>query len=367
MGAFPERVVFEVEAEDGAVLRGNRYPRPGARAVVCGHGLAATNYEFDLPLAGFNLAEKLYALGYEVWTINWRGSGHHPANSGARDWRHSGDWPGAVDLPAIMTAVEAETGGAGVEAGKRPFYFGHSFGGMTLYVYLQGTYVDRRDSFRVKRDPELARERNARLAGAVTAGSPISMHGYGVDLIEKARRSRPAQAWLKSMENWLMRRDRTAPRLSLSELALGFGLEHPLAAQLIMTSPMAYFYLQPRNMGRKASGMFGTWAGGSVSARHLAHIMQFARLGDFGPFSEDGRRQPFTYTDGIPSITTPLVMVGGGADFVRIDRLRASVFDRVSAEHKRFIEIPGAGHVDELFLMDLADIFGWLEERAGEG
>ncbi len=365
MGTFPERVVFEVEAEDGAVLRGNRYPQPGGRAVVCGHGLASTNYEFDLPLAGFNLAEKLYAMGYEVWTVNWRGSGHYPANSGARDWHHSGDWPGAVDLPAIMAAVEAEAGGAG-KAGKRPFYFGHSFGGMTLYAYLQGTFIDRRDSFRVKRDPDLARERNARLAGVVTAGSPVSMHGYEVDLIEKVRRSRPAQAYFKAMESLLLRLDRTSPRIPLSELALGFGLDHPRAAQAIMTSPLASFYLQPRNMGREASGLFGTWAGGSVSARHMAHIMQFSRLGDFAPFVADGERPRFTYTDGIPSITTPLVMIGGGADFVRIDRLRASVFDRVSSEHKRFIEIPGAGHVDQLYLMDLADVFGWLEERAGE-
>ena len=262
MGTFPERVVFEVEAEDGAVLRGNRYPRPGGRAVVCGHGLASTNYEFDLPLAGFNLAEKLYAMGYEVWAVNWRGSGHSPANSGARDWRHSGDWPGAVDLPAIMAAVEVETSGTG----KRPFYFGHSFGGMTLYAYLQGTFIDRRDSFRVKRDPDLARERNARLAGAVTAGSPVSMHGYEVDLIEKVRRSQPAQAYFKGMERLLMRLDRTSPRLPLSELALGFGLEHPRAAQLIMTSPLASFYLQPRNMGREAM-------------RGLRHLGRRVRLG----------------------------------------------------------------------------------------
>ncbi len=204
MSGFLEPEVFEVEAEDGAVMRGNRYPRPGSRAVVAGHGLASTNYEFDLPLAGFNLAEKLYAMGYEVWTVNWRGSGHPPAASGARDWHHSGDYPGALDLPAILAAVESETG-------KRPFYMGHSFGGMTLYAYLQGTYIDRRDSFRVKRDPDLARERNARLAGALTVGSPVSMRGYEVDATEKMRRSRAAQVYFKVMENWLLKLDRRSP------------------------------------------------------------------------------------------------------------------------------------------------------------
>lgn len=355
-----EPVVFEVETEDGVVLRGNRYPLEGARAVVTGHGLCSTNYEFDLPLEGFNLAERLHAMGYEVWTTNWRGAGHPPARSGARDWHHSGDYPGALDLPAILARVEAETG-------KRPFYIGHSFGGMTLYVYLQGTWIDRRDSFRVKRDPDLARERNARLAGAVTVGSPISMLGYEVDAVEKARRSRPMQAFFKAMEGWLMRRDSYAPRIPLNELALGFGLEHPRAAEAVMTAPFARFYLQPRNMGRKACGVFGTWAGGSVSSRHLAHIMQMARLGDFAPFMQDGGEPPFTYTDGIPSIAVPLVMLGGGKDTILEDRLRAAIFDRVSSEHKRFIFLPEAGHVDLLYLMDLEDIFGWLEERAGEG
>ena len=68
--------------------------------------------------------------------------------------------------------------------------------------------------------------------------------------------------------------------------------------------------------------------------------MQMARLGDFAPFMPDGGRPPFTYTDGIPSITIPLVMLGGGKDNILEDRLRASVFDRVSSEHKRFIFFP---------------------------
>ena len=357
---MPEPVVFEVEAEDGVVLRGNRYPLKGARAVVTGHGLCSTNYEFDLPLQGFNLAEKLRGLGYEVWTANWRGAGHPPARSGAGDWRHSGDHPGALDLPAILSRVEEETG-------RRPFYMGHSFGGMTLYVYLQGTYIDRHDSCRVKRDPDLARERNARLAGAVTVGSPVSMRGYAVDTVERVRRSRPAQALFRALEKRLLRRDAYAPCIPLNELSHDFGLKHPRAAEAIMTAPFARFYLQPRNMGRKACGVFGAWAGGSVSSKHLAHMIQAARLGDFAPFMPDGGDPPFTYTDGIPSITVPLVMLAGGKDPILQDRLRSAIFDRVSSEHKRFILLEEAGHVDMLYLMDLEEIFGWLEERAGDG
>jgi len=358
-GRFPEGQVFEAEAADGAVIRGHRYPRPGARAVVAGHGLASTSYEFDLPLDGYNLAEKLYALGYETWTVNWRGAGHPPARSGARDWRHSGDWPGALDLPAVLDLVERETG-------SRPFYIGHSFGGMTLYVYLQGTFIDRRDGFRVKRDPELARERNRRLAGAVTVGSPVSMRGRADDAIERARRSRAAQAWFRSLERWLERRDRTSPRVPLGEFAIRFGLDHPRLAAAVMSSPLARFYLQPRNLGREACGVFGTWAGGSVSARHLAHMVQMARLGDFAPHVPGPGSPPFTYADGMGMVTVPLVVAAGGRDFVRRDRLEAAVLDRAGSEHKRLLFLPEAGHVDLLYLMDLEDVFGWLEERAGE-
>jgi len=356
---LPQPSVFEVEAEDGAVIRGHRYPLAGARAVVTGHGLASTSYEFDLPLAGFNLAERLRGLGYEVWTVNWRGAGHPPARSGARDWHHSGDHPGALDLPAVLEEVERETG-------QRPFYVGHSFGGMTLYVYLQGTFIDRKDGFSVKRDPDLAAERNRRLAGAVTVASPVSMRGPFPDRLERMRCSRPAQAWFRAMERWLRRRDRDAPRIPLGEFALRFGLEHPGAAAAVMSSPLARFYLQPRNMGRRACGVFGTWAGGSVSANHLAHMVQMARLGDFSPFMPDGGRPPFSYAEGMGMITTPLVVAAGGRDFVRRDRMEHAVLEKVGSPHKRMVFRPEAGHVDLLYLLDLSEIMGWLEERAGD-
>ncbi len=356
-GTLPEPAVFEVEAQDGAVIRGHRYPLKDARAVVAGHGLASTSYEFELPLEGFNLAEKLLALGYEVWTVNWRGAGHPPARSGARDWHHSGDEAGALDLPAVMEEVEKKTG-------RRPFYIGHSFGGMTLYGYLQGAFIDRKDGFSVKRDPALSAERNRRLAGAVTVGSPVSMRGPRTDRLEKARRSRPAQAWFRAAEAWLRRKDRRRPRIPLGEFALSFGLQHPRAAEAVMSSPLARFYLQPRNMGRRACGVFGTWAGGSVSANHLAHMIQMARLGDYAPFMPGGGKPPFTYAEGMGLITVPLVAVAGGRDFVRRDRLEHAVIGQAGSRHKRLVFLPEAGHVDMLYLMDLDDIMGWLEERA---
>ncbi len=131
----------------------------------------------------------------------------------------------------------------------------------------------------------------------------------------------------------------------------------------------ARFYLQPRDVEG------GRPAGSSAPGRAVAFrpgtwrsMIQMGRLGDFGPLHAGRRAPAFTYTDGIPSHHR--APGDGGrrrADPIREDRLRAAVFDRVSSEHKRFIFLPGAGHVDQLYLMDLEEIFGWLEERVGEG
>ena len=139
-------VVFEVETEDGVVIRGNRYPLEGARAVVTGHGLAPPTTSSTCPWRG-----STWPRSSTPWATRCgRPTGAAPATPRPAAGRGTGTTRGTTrhpwTCPRYSPAVEAETG-------RRPFYMGHSFGGMTLYVYLQGTYIDRRDSFRVKRDP----------------------------------------------------------------------------------------------------------------------------------------------------------------------------------------------------------------------
>ena len=352
----PDARIVEVRTEDGATVSCRRYARPGARAVVCGHGLASSGYEFDLPLAGFNLADVLYRLGYEVWIINFRGSGSYPWISDAGDWHHSGDQLGCFDLPAVIDRAAEETG--------RPvFYMGHSFGGMALYMYLQGCVIDSARPM-VRQDPEVAARRNSLVAGAVAVASPVSMD-EGTDLMDRMRLHPATQAGFRFVEAWLRKRDRKHPRIPIGEMALEFGYRHPLLAKIIMSSPLMQMYLVPWNMGGEACRLFGTWAGGDVSALQVAQTVQTVRLGQLDCTMQQEEEVPsYCYKDGMSAITAPLVAASGGKDFLQPKHIRDGVIETVSSEHTLEVSIPGAGHVDLLYQIPVVEIVEWLEEHA---
>ncbi len=355
--ALPTPSTVEVETADGVTIRCRRYSRPGARAVLCAHGQASTGYEFDLPLSGFNLAEKLYALGYEVWIMNFRGAGSPPWNSETDGWRNSGDHQGALDLPAVVDRVVEETG--------RPcFYIGHSFGGMSLYIYLQGTVPDPAGNpYRFVRDEEVARERNSKIAAAMTAGSPMSMVEDEPDWTEKVRRHRWTQSLFARLERYLLERARHKPVVRIGKLAIRLGFAHPWLARLIMSSPLMNVYMRPKNMGPEACRLFGTWAGGDVTCLHLAQSIQTVRTGVLTSIDPDGNRW-LDYSEGMRNITTPLAAAAGTRDFMRPIDIRDGVLGAVSSEHTLFLPIHGCGHIDMLFYLPLPEITSWMEWAA---
>lgn len=355
---MPEPQVVEVETADGVTLRCRRYPRPGARAVLCAHGLASTGYEFDLPLPGFRLSEVLYRLGYEVWIMNFRGAGHPPWRSEAGDWSHSGDQLGAFDLPAVIERVRKETGFA-------PFYFGHSFGGMALYMYLSGVVMDEDDPTSVRLDPEVARERNSGVAGALTAGSPVVIPEAKVDWMERLRRNRWTQRAFLRVERYLLRRYErgSARRIPIGDMSRRIGFRRPWLARIIMSSPFMKMYMRPEKMGSEACRAFGTWAGGDVGVLQVAQTVRTIREGELRSMQvpESGS---IGYGDGLASITVPLVAAAGDKDFMKPEYLQLGVLDRVSSEHRRLIAMSGIGHCDMLYHLRLDEIFGWLDEKA---
>jgi hypothetical protein len=353
---LPAPQTVEIETADGVTLRCRRYRLPGARAVLCGHGQASTGYEFDLPLAGFNLAEKLYRLGYEVWIMNFRGAGHPPWNSETDGWRNSGDQQGTLDLPAVVDRVVEETG-------QPPFYIGHSFGGMSLYIYLQGCVPDKEDPSRVVRDPEVARERNSPVAAALTAGSPVAMAGDVPDLLERLRTHRWTQAVMLRLERWLLRRAKTKPVVRIGSLSRRFGLRHPWLARVIMSSPLMNMYMRPKNMGAEACGLFGTWAGGDVTCLHMVQTLQTVRTGELTSIDPEGNRF-LRYVEGMGNITTPLAAAAGSRDFMHSLDIKEKVLGAVSSSRTLFLPIIGCGHIDMLYYLPLTEILGWMEWAA---
>ena len=354
---LPQPETVEIETADGVVLRCRRYRRPGARAFVCGHGQASCGYEFDLPLAGFQLSQTLYDLGYEVWLVNFRGAGHAPWRSDEGGWRNSGDELGALDLPAVIDRVVEETGQA-------PFYFGHSYGGMALYAYLQGAVMER-GSITVTRDDEVARERNKKIAGGLTAGSPLAMSDDAPDWRERLRRHPWVQSLMRRVERYLIRRSKTRPVIQIGRLSLRVGFRHPLLARLVMYSPLMKIYMRPEQMGFEACGLFGTWAGGDVTCVHLAQTVQTVRKGELTTLEIEGQ-ETLSYEEGMSNITAPLAAAAGEKDFMRPEDIKEKVLGAVSSEQTLFLPIKGCGHIDMLFHMPLAEIADWLEWAAAE-
>jgi pimeloyl-ACP methyl ester carboxylesterase len=352
-GSLPSPEKVEIVTADGLTLRCRRYRRDGARAVLCAHGQASTGYEFDLPLYGFNLAEKLYDLGYEVWVMNFRGTGHPPWQSDGGDWSNSGDEQGAVDLPAVIDRVIEETG-------KPPFYIGHSFGGMSLYIYLQGCVAAGEAATRFVCDEAVASERNSKIAAALTVGSPVAMAEDEPDWTDRLRRSVLAWRLLTRLERFLLRRARKKPVLRIADVSLRFGFRHPWLTKLIMSSPFVKMYMRPEMMGKEACGLFGTWAGGNVTMLHMAHTVQIVRTGELASIDPDGNRG-VNYAQGMGSITAPLAAAAGTKDFMRPVDIEKRVVDAVSSEHRLFLPINGCGHIDMLYYLPLREIMSWME------
>lgn len=355
--SLPDSTVVEVEAADGVIIRCRRYRREGARAVVCGHGLASTGYEFDLPLAGFSLAEKLYRLGYEVWIMNFSGAGHPPWQSEPRGARHSGDTQGALDLAAVVDRVVEETG-------QPCFYIGHSFGGMSLYIYLQGTAPSESVSGAFVRDPELARRRNGKVAAALTVGSPASLADDLPPWWEKIRRTSLMQSVMKKIEGFLRRRSRRKPLIPVGRFSRRFGFRHPRLTRMIMSGFLMKPYLRPEMMGREACRLFGTWAGGDVACLHVAQSVRAARTGELASMDREGDGR-LNYTDGMGAVTAPLAAAAGTRDLLcPAEGIRRKVLGEVSSDHTLFLPINGCGHCDMLYHLPLEEITGWMEWAA---
>ncbi|MDI9610010.1 MAG: hypothetical protein QFX36_01640 [Archaeoglobales archaeon] len=84
------------------------------------------------PLLQHSLAYYLWKKGYDVWLVNYRGTGYDTMKSQKGSVYVSLDVWAMYDTPAAINYVYSKTG-------KNPIIGGHSTGGLVSYVYLQGT------------------------------------------------------------------------------------------------------------------------------------------------------------------------------------------------------------------------------------
>jgi len=124
----------------------------------------------------YSLAYYLWKKGYDVWLVNYRGTGIKGFKSNVGSWFASLDTWALYDAPAAIEKVYNVTG-------KHPIIGGHSTGGLVSYEYLQGAkfkktwkcYFGIPWCRKVVSDNNLAKERNNITQGPQTVLGVIAL------------------------------------------------------------------------------------------------------------------------------------------------------------------------------------------------
>lgn len=366
-----------------------RYRNEGATPVVLMNGIAQNIYCWDLPYDGHSLGVYLAERGYDVWIPNFRSHGPEEFQSGmpASGWTWNVDDLAVYDIPAIIDKVLMATG-------QRPFWVGHSMGGMTLYMYLQGAsyewakideewgwvwhgwYWDWekiRDIYdwRIFSDPTLVTERNsAKLAGVVTVGSPAAMDWeLHVTIWDFWQYLNETDYWRYNLEV------ETLANSALVELAIEAMDYIPLSAILeFLTEGLenipfigeildaflewvmgniadsfagAQFWYEP-NMTEELAFQVLNVAVESICADVLHQFLKGTQDYAWQEFNDaDPYRQPYKYSDHYDLVSAPILVVAADKDkLANWTVVQDLVYEGVSSVDKSFHLLHDFGHVD---------------------
>jgi len=355
-GLTEEKHTFTTE--DGVCLCVKRYRNDGGTPVLFCHGFDGNGFEFDLPREGKNMAVYFARLGYDVWISSFRGCGMEPYISEC-DWQHSIDDLAIYDATALVDGVIAETG-------KKPFWIGHSMGGMILYMYLQGVRFDGEDI--VVSDPALVADRNTKLSGGIAIASPPAMwwprhHPFQVITESSLGRSLFGASILA-----MRLRGRFAPHVHIGKGIKAAVFNRPRAIKFLSRSPIGIMLYCRRNTDAETSTSLVKWGGDDVSARMYIQLVDAIWNINFRQyFPLIFKREPYDYTMNMPLITLPMLYVTGDKDFANYVGIKRYGYDRISSSEKGFVNFPGYGHTDLVMGRNVEEevypvILDWMRE-----
>ena len=358
----------EFTTPDGVTLRVKRYANPEGTPVVFFHGFNGNGFEFDLPRQGYNMAVFLARRGYDVWITHFRGCGVEPYRCDDGNWAHSIDTLAIFDAPTLIDNVSRITG-------KKPFWIGHSMGGMVLYMYLQGVrFEGDPGEFHVVSDPALVEERNSKLAGGIPIASPPAMWWPRHHPFQIVSESSAGRSILGTMVLWNRLRGGFAPRVRFGSNAKRSVLNRPRGLKFLSRSPIGIMLYNRRNTDSETSTSLVKWGADDASARMNVQLIDNVwniNLRQYFPFIF--RADPYDYTLNMQLIAAPLLYITGDKDFANWEGIKRYGFDRVSSEDKQFVMLPGYGHTDLVMGKNVAfDVYpliaDWMDGlRAGGG
>lgn len=327
--------------EDGVTLRLKRYANPGSDPVVFFHGFNGNGFEFDLPREGFNMAVFMARRGYDVWISHFRGCGPGEYACDDGGWTHSIDTLAIYDAPAIIDGVIEATG-------RRPFWIGHSMGGMVLYMYLQGVRYegDPADCIVVS-DPALREERNAKLLGGVPIASPPAFWWPRNHLYRIANGSALGRGIIGAMVLTNRAKTRFAPKLRIGSYARAVVFNRPKGIRFLSRSPLGILVYNRRNTDSQTSTSLVKWGADDVSTRMSVQLMEGVKNVNYRQYAPlVFGAEPYDYTENMDLVTAPMLFITGEKDFANWEAIKRYGFDRVSSERKDFVMLPGYGHTD---------------------
>jgi pimeloyl-ACP methyl ester carboxylesterase len=322
--------------DDGAVLKGKRYVNEGAQPIILAHGFLGNGLEFDLPRRDRNLAVYLARMGYDVWVSSFRGCGREPNICQCRGWLHSIDHLAAYDIPALIEGVTLRTG-------SKPAWLGHSMGGLTLYMYLQGAtfrVVGEDDTFAA--DPEVAKERNQGIAAAIAIGSPPAFYWAKGGFFGLLTHSRTMRAALKALHRLTGLIQDINPHVRAGEPMARLAARFPrLTAVLINHQPTGWVLYNWDNVEPEVAMSLLRWGGDDVSMRMTMQGLHAIINTDISSYDRS-----HNYTENMHRITVPFLFVTGSEDAANPATIQVYGYDRVSSEEKKYVNFPYFGHTD---------------------
>jgi pimeloyl-ACP methyl ester carboxylesterase len=359
--------LFEVETSDGLVLRGKRYPNPGATPVILVAGFSGNGFNYDIAFERSNFALCLARAGYDVWIGNFRGTGREPYKSEGGGFTHYIQDLCAYDLPALVDAVAERTG-------RRPFVFGHSLGGVVCYGYLQGATFDGASEDRLlTSDPELAAERNLAVEGIVSIAGPASFYFPKGNRYYWLIGNPVSRTLIRAFAALVIRISARRGQVPVEQTVTSLFERSPALGYLVSRIGFHFFGNMER-MTREMlveSALSGT---SDVSFREQFQLLKAILTRDLitSSIMADGSvGHGHNLTRNMHMITAPVLFVAGELDAVRPDILYRDGYLQVSSEVKDYMFLDGYGHVDLIQGLDIREevlpgILEWLGKVRGE-
>lgn len=311
---------FELSLKRFRLYKRQSRPLP----VILIHGLLVNSSFLDFGRA--SLAEYLAEAGFDVWNLSLRGTGRslNPLGWGKKPWNL--DDILKSDLPAVIEHVRKEAGGTEV------LVVGYELGGALALAHV-------------------GRSSGHGVAGVVSIAAPMSFDS-------------PDQDWLDT----LLKLDRV-PLLRTTLLHMNSsGLNRLL---FFMPWFEDAFYNR-KNMAQSVRQEFLDTALTPVNPGVLDQIVTTVERDEF--VSADGKT---SYRGMLSGIVIPVLLVGGGADFIAPPEALKQVYRELGSEDRDlmiFWPDPGEdvsyGHFDLILGRKAKDevfplIRRWLETKAG--